>query len=438
MKTHPISEKSTMKKWLPVLLVFVIVTLCQTSALAQKLSADEQKLVTYIDAHAADIAPLLEKVVNTEAPTQNVAGVKAIGAIYRAEFDKLGLTTKWIDMPAEMKRAGHLVAETAQGTQGKRVLLLGHMDTVLSGEKFRLEGTRAYGTGTSDMQLGNLVILYALKALHAQGLLKDTQIAVMITGDEEASGKPTAISRGDMIAYAKRSDLVLSFEGAVANTATVGRRGSSSWTLEVTGVTGHSSRIFGPQFGGGAIFEAARILNQFYETLHGEKYLTFNPSVIVGGSSDVAMNGATGTATGKTNVVPDKVIVKGDLRFISEAQKEAARAKMREIVAKHLPRTDAKITFEDGIPAMTPKPDNDALLAQLSRASEDLGFGKVAALDPGERGAGDIAFISHLLPALDGLGGKGGNSHAPGEWGDLESMPMLIKRTAVLLYRLTR
>ena len=418
-----------------------LVGLNMTPTHAQKLSADEQKIAAYIDAHATELAPLLEKIVNIEAPTQNVAGVKTIGAIYRAEFDKLGLTTKWIDMPAEMKRAGHLVAETSNfggGTKGKRVLMIGHMDTVLSGEKYRLEGTRAYGTGTSDMQMGNLVILYALKALHAQRLLKDTRVAVMITGDEEASGKPTEISRGDMIAYAKRSDLVLSFEGAVANTATVGRRGSSSWTLEVTGVTGHSSRIFGPQFGGGAIFEAARILNQFYETLHSEKYLTFNPSVIAGGSSDVKMNGATGTATGKTNVVPDKVIVKGDLRFISEAQKEAARAKMREIVAKHLPKTDAKITFEDGIPAMTPVPANDVLLAQLSQASEDLGFGKMTALDPGERGAGDIAFISHLLPALDGLGGKGGNSHAPGEWGELDSMPMLIKRTAVLLYRLTR
>src|SRR5581483_10781049 len=169
-----------------------------------------------------------------------------------------------------------------------------------------------------------------------------------------------------------------------------------------------------------------------------EKYLTFNPSVIAGGSSDVQMNGATGTATGKTNVVADKVIVKGDLRFISEAQKEAARARMREIVAKNLPRTKAKITFEDGIPAMTPTEGNYTLLKQFDQVSQDLGFGKIEALDPGQRGAGDIAFISHLLPSLDGLGGKGGNAHAPGEWCELEPMPMLIKRAAVLLYRLTR
>ncbi|MBS1809221.1 MAG: M20/M25/M40 family metallo-hydrolase [Acidobacteria bacterium] len=426
-----------MKSLLPYLiLVLLALTLIALPSTAQKLSPEEQKILSYVDAHKEDAIALLEKVVNIESPTQNVAGVKQVGVILKSEFDALGFKTKWIEMPAEMKRGGHLVAERT-GTKGKKLLLLGHLDTVLSGEKFRREGRRAFGTGTSDMKAGDVVMLYALKALHNAGLLKDTQIVVMYTGDEEDSGEPVETSRGDMLALAKRSDLTLSFEGAVRNTATVGRRGSSSWTLEVTGETGHSSGIFGERMGNGAIFEAARIIHQFHEQLRGEKYLTFNPSVIVGGTQ-AEMNTFNGTASGKTNVVPAKVIVKGDLRFISEEQKEATRAKMREIVAKHLPKTNAKITFEDGIPAMTPNEGNYALLKQLDQVSQDLGFGKVEALDPGERGAGDIAFISHLIPGLDGLGAKGGNSHAAGEWTDLESMPMLIKRTAVLIYRLTR
>ncbi|HEX4946820.1 MAG TPA: M20/M25/M40 family metallo-hydrolase [Blastocatellia bacterium] len=414
----------------------IVLATCALPTPAQKPTPEEQKIIAYVDAHKDAAIALLEKVVNIESPTQNVAGVKQVGLVFKTEFDALGFKTKWIEMPSEMKRAGHLVAERS-GTKGKKLLLLGHLDTVLSGEKFRREGNRAFGTGTSDMKIGDVVLLYALKALHNAGLLKDTNIAVMYTGDEEDSGDPVATSRGDMITLAKRSDLALSFEGAVRNTATVGRRGSSSWTLEVTGETGHSSQIFGERMGEGAIFEAARIIHQFYEQLHGEKYLTFNPSVIVGGTT-AQMNSFDVSATGKTNVVPAKVIVKGDLRFISEEQKETTRAKMRDIVAKHLPRTNAKITFEDGIPAMTPNEGNYALLKQLDQVSQDLGFGKVEALDPGERGAGDIAFISHLIPGLDGLGGKGGNSHAAGEWADLESMPMLIKRTAVLIYRLTR
>ena len=91
------------------------------------------------------------------------------------------------------------------------------------------------------------------------------------------------------------------------------------------------------------------------------------------------------------------MVVNGDLRFISEEQKEGARAKMREIVAKSLAGTKATITFQDGIPAMTPVEGNYTLLKQLDQVSQDLGFGRVEALDPGDRGAGDVAFVSGII-----------------------------------------
>ncbi|HEV8485470.1 MAG TPA: M20/M25/M40 family metallo-hydrolase [Blastocatellia bacterium] len=419
-----------------IIVVLLFAAFSSAHTYAQRLSAEEQKIASYIDAHKDEAIALIEKVVNIESPTENLAGVKQVGMVFKKEFESLGLTATWIEMPVQMKRAGHLMAET-HGTNGKRLLLLGHIDTVLSGEKFRREGNKAYGTGTTDMKSGAVVLLYALKALHAAGALRDTRIKVIYTGDEENAGLPIEISRGDMVAAARERDLALSFENAVRNTATVGRRGASVWTLEVEGKTGHSGQIFKETMGAGAIFEAARIVNQFYEALHKEKYLTFNPSVIVGGT-EAELKGVTGTATGKANVVPAKVILTGDLRFVSEEQKEMARAKMREIVARNLPGTSAKITFRDAYPAMTPTEGNYALLKQLDQVSQDLGFGKIEALDPGERGGGDIAFISHLLPALDGIGGaQGGNAHAPGEWTDLEPLTRLIKRAAVLIYRLT-
>ena len=416
--------------------VLLTIILACVSTNAQTLSAEEQKIASFVDAHQAEEIALLEKVVNLDSPTENVAGVKRVGRVFMSELQALGLTAKWIDMPADMKRAGHMLAQTS-GTKGKRLLLLGHIDTVLSGEKFRREGNRAFGTGGADMKAGAVVLLYALKALNAAGALKDTRIIVMLTGDEETIGRPLEISRGDMVAAAKRSDLALSFEAAAGTRATVGRRGSSSWTLEVTAKTGHSAGIFRDDAGAGAIFEAARILDKFYETLHKEKYLTFNPSVIVGGTQ-AALKVTDGTASGKTNVIPAKVLVTGDLRFISEEQKEAARAKMRDIVADSLPRTSAKITFEDRYPAMTPNDGNYQLLKQLDQVSQDLGAGKVEALDPSERGAGDIAFVSHLIPGLDGIGASGGSAHAPGEFVELDSLPLLTKRAALLIYRLTR
>jgi glutamate carboxypeptidase len=413
----------------------VLLFLAAGFSYAQKISAEEQKLVDYIDAHSAEATALLEKTVNIQSPTENLAGVRQVGAIFRAEFQALGFSARWISMPLEMKRAGHLLAEK-KGTKGKRVLLLGHLDTVLSGEKFRRDGARAFGTGSSDMKAGDVVLYLALKALRETGALKDAQIIVLLTGDEEDSGDPVAVSRGDMIAVAKRSDLVLSFENGGSNIATVARRGSSDWTLEVTARTGHSSGIF-KGMGSGAIFEAARILDQFYEKLRGEEYLSFNPSVISGGT-EVEVKDQSLTTRGKTNVVPARVVVRGDLRFIREGQKEAARAKMREIVSKSLPGATAKITFADGIPAMSPNEGNYKLLKQLDTVSQDLGFEKIEALDPGARGAGDVAYVTHLIPGLDGLGATGGGAHARGEFADLDTLPRQIKRAAVLIYRLTR
>jgi len=417
-------------------MVFVL-NIAAGSITAQQVSPEERMIVDHVDKNSAAAIAFLERSVNTESPTEDLAGVKADGMLFMKQFQAIGMKTRWIDMPVASKRVGHLVAYTS-GTRGKRVLLLGHLDTVLRGEKFRREGDRGYGTGIGDMKGGNVILLEALRAMHAAGVLKDARITVLLTGDEEDSCEPVSICRGDMIEAAKNSDVALSFEGTVGLTATVGRRGASSWTIEIEAKTGHSSGIFRENMGYGAIFEASRILNEFRTQLAGEQYLTFNPSLILGGTTAEVEN-AAGTATGKTNVVAARVVIDGDLRFISEEQKERIRDKMRSIVANNLPGSKAKISFFDGIPAMTPVDGNFALLARLDQASKDLGFGPVEALDPGLRGAGDIAFIAHLVPSLDGIGiGGGGNSHAKGEYADLSSMPMLTKRAAILIYRLTK
>jgi len=414
----------------------LLVLVLASGAFAQSLSAEEKRIAAYVDSHMTEAVGLLERLVNIKSATQNLAGVKSVGEVFKKEFEALGLTAKWIDMPAEMNRAGHLLAETS-GSRGKRILLIGHIDTVLENEGWRRAGNRAFGSGSSDMKGGDVVLLYALKALASTGVLKDTRFIVMLTGDEESVGRPVETSRADMVAAAKRSDLVLSFEGARGVDATVGRRGSSAWLLEVTAATGHSSQIFKERMGAGAILEASRILHQFYEQFHADRTVTFNPSLFLGGTEAVDA-GTSGSASGKTNVVPARVIVRGDLRFSTEETREVARAKMRAIVAASLPRTSAKISFDDGIPAMAPTPGNYELLNQLSQISRDLGFGKVGTVDPADRGAGDIAYVSHLISGLDGLGADGGGAHAPGESVNLESMPMLIKRAAILIYRLSR
>jgi len=112
---------------------------------------------------------------------------------------------------------------------------------------------------------------------------------------------------------------------------------------------------------------------------------------------------------------------------------------MRAIVADNLPHTNAEIEFTDGYPPMAPTEGNERLLTLLDQVSRDLGQGPVTAVDPRRAGAADIAFTTGRVEmALDGLGLMGDYGHTVEETGDLRSLPLQTKRTAVLLYRLSQ
>jgi len=421
----------------------ILLSWAASSAAAQAgsppLSKVEQKIRDYVRAHEAEQAGFLEKAVNISSGTFNLAGVQAVGRLFEPEFSSLGFQTNWIALPDAVGRAGHLFAER-KGSKGKRLLLIGHLDTVFEGdsERFVRLDTLAAGAGSADMKGGDVVILYALKALQSVGVLDGTRIVVALMGDEEDAGPLHLVSREPLIDVAKRSDVALAFEED-AGKGTVARRGMSGWQLVVSGRQAHSSGIFSPGSSYGAIYEAARILNAFREKLSNEHYLTFNPAVIVGGT-DVTYDSAkiSGTAAGKDNIIAPRVFARGDLRFISQDQLLKAREAMRAIVADHLPGTMATITFEDGNPAMPPTKGNLALLAIEDSVSRALGQGAVDALDPGRRGGGDISYVSEYLDALDGLGVKGMRSHTPDERVDLRSIVPATERAAILIYRLTR
>ncbi|MFC2147564.1 M20/M25/M40 family metallo-hydrolase [Bacteroidota bacterium] len=409
---------------------------------AQKLSKVERKLVKTVEVNNTEAINFLENVVNINSGTLNAKGVKEVGMVFKNAFEDLNFSTKWIEMPQEMNRAGHFFAET-EGTKGKKLLLIGHLDTVFEEnspfqEFTRVNDSTAHAPGGNDMKGGDVIVLYALKALHANGLLNDAQIIVAFTGDEESTGKPLEISRKDLIDAAKRSDIALGFETSTGfNYATVARRGSSGWELEVEGKRAHSSGIFNERVGAGAIFEMSRILNAFYEEVRGEEYLTFNPGILMGGTFvDYDESTGKGEVFGKTNVVSQTAMVKGGLRFISEEQKEEARNKMREIVANNLPQTSATVSFTDSYPAMVPTEGNNRLLAELNQVSLDLNQGEVIGYDPGKRGAADTSFVANYVDCLDGLGTMGSGAHTPEETVNLNTIEALTKRTAVLIYRL--
>lgn len=428
-----------------IIKVALFIFLSNSAAIfSQKISTTELKIIKTIETNNEEAINFLEKIVNINSGTMNHKGVKQVGMVFRDAFDEIDFQTNWIDL-SEVNRSGHLFVETKtkQNTKGKKLLLIGHLDTVFEEDSpfqefEKINDSIAIAPGGNDMKGGNVVILYALKALVENNLLNNSQIIVAFTGDEESTGKPLSISRKDLINAAKRSDVALGFETSTGfDNASIARRGASGWQVEVTGKRAHSSGIFNEKVGAGAIFELSRILNEFYNKVKGEKYLTFNPGVIIGGTQ-VSLEAALskGNAFGKSNVVSQKAIVTGGLRFISEEQKQNARRKMREIVANNLPQTSAIITFTDSYPAMFPTEGNKKLLDKLNQVSLDLNQSGVKAYDPSKRGAADVSFVAEYVDGLDGLGVMGTGAHTPKETVNLKTIEALTKRTAILIYRL--
>ncbi len=414
------------------------------AAQGASLSSVERAIVVSAQQRNADALTFLETLVNINSGTHNHDGVRQVGALLRRRLDALGFTTAWVDATA-VNRAGHLVATHAG--RGPKILLIGHLDTVFEPsspfQRFeRLNDSTARGPGIIDMKGGDVIILQSLEALRDAGVLADMHLVVVFTGDEEDAGRPLTEARRALRDAAQGAVAAIGLENGAGDpaTAVVARRGATSWKLETTGTAGHASQIFREDIGAGAAFEAARILSAMYTTLAGERYLAFNPGLVLAGS-ELTLNGpgTEGSAAGKHNVIAQSAVVTGDIRTISGEQLERTKASMRRIAAANLPHTTATLTFDDGYPPLPPSAGNERLLALYDQVSRDLGTGAVEGVDPSRAGAADVAFVADLVPMIiDGIGLSGANDHSDQETADLRMLPVKVKRLAVLLHRLTR
>lgn len=422
--------------------IFILFT---TSLFAQK-SEIETKILSSVDNHEQSSIELLKKIVNINSGTMNFDGVKMVGNVLMEEFKALGMNA-YMTSGESFNRAGHLIA-TNDSNKGPHILLIGHLDTVFEpSSPFQnytmINDSTMNGPGVADMKGGDVIILLTLKALKDAGILDQVSVKVVMTGDEEKSGSPLNLSKKELIDASAWADIALGFENAdgLPETVVINRRGSTSWELKVEGKAGHSSQVFTDDIGNGAIYEVSRILTEFYNRLSNEENLTFNPGVILGGTDVQIEDGVNGgKAFGKTNVVAQKVIVKGDLRAVSLKQLHHAKKIMDEVVNDNYPGTSATLTFDKdgGYPPFSSTSGNELLMNIYSSVSQDLGYGPVTAVNPRDAGAADISFTSGLVNmAIDGLGLSGSNDHSINETGNLNMLSVQAKRAAILIYRLS-
>jgi glutamate carboxypeptidase len=420
--------------------------LCVSTPALAALAPAEQAMITTVDAEQLRTLDMLQRWVDQNSGTMNIAGVEAVRRIVEPEFQELGFKTKWIDMHA-VGRAGHLVARHVGSRRGKRLLLIGHIDTVFEADspfqRWTRDGDRAHGPGTGDDKGGVAVIVAALRAMKAAGTLRNANITVFLTGDEEDAGRPLAISRKDLVSEGKRADAALDFEdlavhdgpGGPVEMGSTGRRSAGSWTLTVSGHSAHSAGVGAGDYG--AIYELARIIDQFRRELPEDK-LTYNVGLVGGGqTAQLDADKIRLEASGKTNIIAASAVARGDLRAISQDQIERVEAKMRAIVGQSLAGAHAEISFDEDIyPPMPPTAGNRALLAELNGVNRDMGLAEMGELDPADRGAGDISFVAAEVDGLAGLGPVSSGSHTASETVDIPSIFKEAKRAAILMSRL--
>ncbi|WP_122455476.1 M20 family metallopeptidase [Pseudomonas viridiflava] len=403
----------------------------------------EKKLVTYVDQHHAEQVAFLEKLVNINSGTENVTGVTQVGNLMEQKLQALGFETSWHELPADMKHAGSLVA-VHEGKSSKRLLLIGHLDTVFPEDsKFQKftyieDGKKARGPGVIDDKGGMVTMLYALQALKANGSLEDMNIAVVLVGDEELAAKPTDISRKALIDEAKKSDIALGFEFALSeNQLVTNRRGLSEWFLTSKGLEHHSATIFQPDTGFGAIYESARVLDQIRAQLSNTPGLTINPGITLAGATAVEdIENGKGAASGRKTSVAKTSLIHGDLRFASDQQKDQAESKIQAIVSQPLSQTSSTFLLKPIMPVMAETPGNLELLKQYSQVSQDLAGPALEPVPATERGGADISYVSKFVSAsLDGLGAAGEATHTENETIELSSLAVATKRAAMFMSR---
>lgn len=420
-----------------------------TPAFAAPPKPAERSMIATVDAEQARHLALLEKLVGQNSGTRNLAGVRAVGEMVRPEFEALGFAVRWVEQDA-VGRAGHLFAVHKGRPGTKRLLLIGHLDTVFEPDspfqKFeRVDETHARGPGVADNKGGVVVMLAALRAMARAGTLKGANIEVVLTGDEEEAGLPLEAARADLVAAGRRADAALDFEGLaedggpngqMRDMGSVARRSAGNWGIEVTARSAHSSGVFSAAAGDGAIYALARILAAFRAELP-EPNLTFNVGLVAGGATaTLGADEARAEATGKTNIIPARALARGDLRALAPDQIDRAEAKMREIVARPYAGATATLKFDNKYPPMAPTAANRALLARLNAVNTTLGLAEMGELDPLKRGAGDISFVAADVASLAGLGAASEGDHTARETIEIPSIWKQAKRAALLMSRL--
>jgi glutamate carboxypeptidase len=302
-----------------------------------------------------------------------------------------------------------------------QALLTGHMDTVYGpASDFRalrwLDGDRLNGPGVADMKGGLAIMLAALTAIEASPLGARIGYEVIINADEEIGSPGSA----PLIAEAARGKAAaLTYEPALPDgTLAAARPGSGNFALLIGGRAAHAGR--NPEDGRNAIVAAADLVLRLARG--GGAGLSVNPARIDGGGPD--------------NIVPDRAVLRVNLRPAASEDEARARALIADAVAAVTSEHEVRIDVHGGF-GRPPKP-LDPAAERLFALVRDCGT--ALGLEIGWRPTGGVCDGNNIaaagLPVVDTMGARGGAIHSRDEYLIVASLPERAMLSALVLLRL--
>ncbi len=377
---------------------------------------DSAALRRILDARLPAVLGELETLVNVDCGSYTPNGVNLVADHVATSLARLGADVRRVPHePVDgAPQLGDVVIGHVEGDEGgRRILLIGHMDTVFdpgtaAERPFRIEGDRAFGPGVTDMKAGLLAGLHAIGALHEAGTRPNV---TFVANPDEEIGSP--FSTPFIRELAPQHDAVLVLECARANGDIVSaRKGIADYHVTFNGRAAHAG--VEPEKGRSAILAAAHAVIDLHALNGRWPTVTVNSGVIHGGT--------------RPNVVPASCEIQVDLRAATADAFDAAAAEIERIVAEpRVPDVEVEHRRTAGHPPMEKTDATARLVAHAVEIAADLGFDLRDAATGGASDANTTAALG--IPTIVGLGPVGGDDHSVDDWLDATS---IVPRTTLL------
>ena len=370
-------------------------------------AAADAQLMTAIKACEPDARALLERAVAIDSGTGDAEGLNQLGALLARELRSAGFT-KVDAIPAEPPAVGNNLVATVEGTGRGKILLISHIDTVfahgtVAQRPYRVVDEQAYGPGAGDDKQGAVTAICAMRALKAIGFRDFARITLIVNSNEETGSFGT---RKLFREHALLSDVAINLErGVPPDGVLVSRKGAAVVTLEITGRAAHSG--LEPEKGRNAALEAAHQALAIGTLADPKLETTVNVTVLQSGD--------------KFNVIPDRAVVKADVRAYTPAEFDRVERAAKDLAMRTtVPDVKVVVTMERTFPPWPHVPSTDALLERARAVYAEIG-GKLAAVSVGS--SADVALTAEAgTPSIDGFGILGDGAHGPDDHADLRSI----------------